>query len=223
MNLLGSFNLIADKAVCDIVWLSTQSDWGFVRDWEVSADATDLQSVRDSLEYAQTGAKRWGWLANQGFCVASKKELLERIEQASDAELGFALAVKFRSGNQNARVIAFCYVRRLWLNHLYVEFLAVSGTEGVRGVGSLLLYVVADLAIAIGAKMVWGECTAGSQSFYRKLKARFLMTSLQVALESKDPSYIAEGQLPGAVADRFEFGETELRTMANLLKALWRY
>jgi Acetyltransferase (GNAT) family len=227
MNHFGLFQLLPDKTLVEIVWLSEPTDWNFVQRWEQAATDQDPLSLRDSLQYAQLGAKRWDWLAAQGLSASSNEQLIARVAEHPDDEVGFALAVRIhdpKSPKSDHQPIAFCYVRRLWLNHLYLEFLAV-GDATVRGAGSLLLFAVADIARQLGAKELWGECTALSQGFYRRLKARCLVSSLQSALEDRSgsPEYLAQAQLPGAVEDRFVIGEAELHAMRQLLRALWAY
>lgn len=66
MQHYGTFKIGDGKSpgnFCEIVWLTSKADWSFVETWEAAAEETDSQSMRDSLEYAQIGAKRWTWLS----------------------------------------------------------------------------------------------------------------------------------------------------------------
>lgn len=177
--------------------------------------------MRDSLEYAQTGAKRWSWLSAQGTCVTGFEDIESRTTNDPEVEFGIALAVLVPDQRGNKRVVAFCYVRRIWLNHLYLEFLAAVQ----EGVGSLLLYALAEIAKKVESTEIWGECTAGSQGFYRRIKAKLLSAHLNDSLEKKSPDApcLAEAQLPGAVFDRFVFGKEEIDIMSGIFRTYWAY
>ena len=224
MQHFGTFKIGEGKGpgnFCEIVWLTSKADWSFVETWEAAAEDTDSQSMRDSLEYAQIGAKRWSWLSGQGTCVTGFEDIESRTARDPDVEFGIALAVLMPAQGRNKRVAAFCYVRRIWLNHLYLEFLAVVQ----QGVGSLLLYALAEIAKKGESTEIWGECTAGSQGFYRRIKAKLLSAHLNDSLEKKSPNapYLAEAQLPGAVFDRFVFGKEEIDIMCGIFRTYWAY
>ena len=149
------------------------------------------------------------------------EDIESRTARDPDVEFGIALAVLMPAQGRNKRVAAFCYVRRIWLNHLYLEFLAVVE----EGVGSLLLYALAEIAQKGECTEIWGECTAGSQGFYRRIKAKLLSAHLNDSLEKKSPNapYLAEAQLPGAVFDRFVFGKEEIDIMSGIFRTYWVY
>jgi hypothetical protein len=207
------------EAPLELVLMSSKQDWNFVSGWKQKVNSMSEQSLKDSLEYAKLGAKRWSWLSSQKLCVGSIEELRERIASNPTEELGLALSIVRRNEPTMPDVLGFCYARRLWLNHLQLEFLAAM--EG--GIGTLLLYGLSSVAREVGAPQLWGECTQLSQGFYRKVKARLLTAHLTMEMEKKkgEPStYIEEMQLPGAVQDRFSFGKVELNLMADLLEGM---
>ena len=119
------------------------------------------------------------------------------------------------------QIIGFCYARRLWLGTVCLEFLGTHNLGGLSGIGSLLLYAVAEVARGFKAVEIWGECTADSQGFYRKTKAKLLHGELKDALKqgNSDPKHPRNWQLPGEVDDRFAFRHRELILMGDLLRA----
>jgi hypothetical protein len=203
------------ESVTELVLLTRAQDWSFVRRWETQVHLDSGQSLKDSLEYAKLGAKRWSWLSSQNLCVGSMKELQERLQKNPKDELGIALALVRREKKGQPKVLGFCYARRLWINHLQLEFLASMEA----GFGALLLYGLGFIAREIGAPQLWGECTESSQGFYRKVKAKLLAAHLNIELkkEGRASSFVQEMQLPGSVEDHFKFGKVELELMADIL------
>jgi len=64
---------------------------------------------------------------------------------------------------------------RTWCNHIVLDFLAAHPAtlgRGYGGIGTALLYSVAEVAGKIGAPLVWGEATALSAPFYRRVLSR---------------------------------------------------
>jgi hypothetical protein len=222
MKPFGAFSLsdaTGQPVPCWITWLVNQRDWSFVKEWEKQGNDAQSQQVGDSIDYAQTGAKRWRWLGAQHLCVSDTTEAARRIKKDSASEFGFSLALSIKDGRKK-QVIGFCYARRLWLNRLCLEFLGAIPPPGITGTGSLLLNAVADIGRTLRVVELWGECTANSQGFYQKTKARFLIAALEDALRhKKNPNYSRDWQLPGAVDDRFIFGRQEITLMSEVLRA----
>ena len=49
----------------NVCWLTEESDWSFVADWRKAVRKDRSPSLRDALEYAQLGCKRWRFLFRQ--------------------------------------------------------------------------------------------------------------------------------------------------------------
>lgn len=223
MNLFGKFNLInADnqQVKCAIEWITDAKDWDFADDWENEPAGSSDPRIRDSIDYARTGAKRWRWLSKEGFCVSNAVDAVKRIKEDRSTEFAFAFAMSVTIGRRK-QIIGFCYARRLWLGTVYLEFLGGNNGSGFSGIGSLLLNAVADAARGFNGMEIWGECTAESQGFYQKTKARLLEADLKDALKkgNGEPRYPRDWQLPGAIDDRFSFGWRELVLMSDLFRA----
>jgi hypothetical protein len=223
MNLLGAFNLVnsADEPVpSSIRWVAEVADWKFAKRWAREQVDENDQQIRDSIDYAQTGSKRWQWLRSEGACVASAADAAKRIKKNAETEFAFAFLLSAQRTDKE-EVIGFCYARRLWLGTVCLEFLGTNDPCGLSGIGSLLLYAVAETARQFKAIEIWGECTHGSQGFYRKMKTKLLYGELTDALKAgnSNPKYPRDWQLPGAVDDRFVFGRQEIILMSKLFRA----
>jgi hypothetical protein len=223
MHPLGTFSLFdaANQPIpCSIQWIAVPSDWSFVAQWEKESEGTKDRQILDSLDYARTGAKRWQWLRDEDFCAANAAEAVRRVKRDRHAEFAFALALSFTTGGVD-QTIGFCHARRLWLGTVHLEFLGTFNTQGFSGIGSLLLYAIAEVTRRFGGVEIWGECTSHSQGFYRKAKAKLLRVELEDALKpgNKDPKYPGHWQLPGAIHDRFVFSRREVILMSDFLRA----
>jgi hypothetical protein len=156
----------------------------------------------------------------RGFCISDAADASQRIGKDPATEFAFALAMSVKMGRRK-RVVGFCYARRLWLGTVYLEFLGGNNAHRLSGIGSLLLYAVADAARGFKGAELWGEFTADSQGFYRKTKAKLLEVELQDVLKkgNRESTYPRDWQLPGAIDDRFSFGWRELVSMSESLRA----
>jgi len=223
MNPLGTFTLpdVEGQFVpCTIEWIAEVEDWDFAEDWKKQDVGNHDPRIRDSIDYALTGAKRWRWLSEENFCARNANDAAKRIKKDGSTEFAFALALSV-SFEGRKQTIGFCYARRLWLGTVCLEFLGTHNIRGFSGIGSLLLYAVAEASRRFKAVDIWGECTSDSQGFYRKTKAKLLHGELKDALKpgNSDPKHPRDWQLPGDVDDRFTFRRRELILMSDLFRA----
>src|SRR3954470_12237266 len=68
MNSLGKFKLVGSDngpVECSIEWMADPRDWSFVDRWEKEPAGNRGPRLRDSIDYARTGAKRWRWLSKK--------------------------------------------------------------------------------------------------------------------------------------------------------------
>jgi hypothetical protein len=93
MESLGQYSLLTrsgEPVPCNAAWLSGESGWRFVRNWETSSSGVPV-SIRDSIEYAQIGKKRWQWLSDRGEASVSLADAKRRIQRNPECEFAFAL------------------------------------------------------------------------------------------------------------------------------------
>lgn len=143
-----------------------------LRGWRVSAEV-DSAAIQDAMEFGKLAGKRWRYYLRRNEAAQCVDSLVSGILQDPQAEIGFLLVAK-PSWKPAPNLLGIAWCRRTWCNHIVLDFLAVHpktlGPEkGYAGVGTALLYSLAAVAGKIEAPLVWGEATALSASFYRRV------------------------------------------------------
>lgn len=127
--------------------------------------------MADALEFGKLAGKRWRYYLKRNEAALSLAELVKGIGKDSQAEIGFLVVAK-ATWSPRPKMLGVAWCRRTWCNHIVLDFLAAHpGTlgRGYGGIGTALLYSVAEVAGKIGASLVWGEATSLSAPFYRRV------------------------------------------------------
>jgi len=146
---------------------ATESEVRRVRAWRKRTPATDAG------EFAALAAKRWFYYAREGSTVSSFEEMRAAIKRNERSQLAFLLVASAEWGKRY-KSLALAYCRRTWCHHLVLDFLAVRpgvsfANQPIRGLGSGMIFSLANLADAFGMKKIWGETTMSSAPFYDKV------------------------------------------------------
>jgi hypothetical protein len=160
------------------VELTFANEWKVrqVRAWRKMTPATEAG------EFAALAAKRWFYYTREGATVASLDELRAAIKRNERAELAFLL-VASAEWSKHHKFLALAYCRRTWCHHLVLDFLAVQPGvsfehQPIRGLGTGMIFGLANLACVLGLERIWGEATASSAPFYEKvLRSRSVLDS----------------------------------------------
>ncbi len=96
----------------------------------------------------------------------SLEALTSAVRRAPHAEIGFLLVAK-PTWTRAPAIIGVAWCRRTWCHHIVLDFLAahpatLGSEKGYAGIGTALIYLVAEVAGKVGAPLVWGEATASS-------------------------------------------------------------
>jgi hypothetical protein len=151
-----------------------EGDAAMISRWRAPASDDETAAVRDSLEFARLASKRWRYYRRSIPTATNLPEFRAAIARNSQAEVSFLLLAKadwFRS--RSALGLAQC--RRTYCHNLILEFLAVHPrvvgkvAPIIEGVGSGLLFSLAEMAGALRMRLIWGEATAYSAPFYAKI------------------------------------------------------
>ncbi|RFC52738.1 MAG: hypothetical protein DVB22_000321 [Verrucomicrobia bacterium] len=197
-----------------LCWVTTPKDWSFVDEWQQRADQTENPNDADSLEFAVIAGERWQYLSSRGECARSPQDVEARATQHPRNEFGFALLMQMPEG-RIWRTVGFSHLRRLWSGNLCLEFLGSMAPKGCSGVGQQMLAYLSLIARGVGASEIWGECTEGSRGFYQRVKTDLLKAKLDEDLRTKSFT-LAALQLPGALLDRFTFGDSEMKLLSEM-------
>ena len=149
------------------------SDAEKLRRWRIPKNHPAPDIARDAMEFGKLAGKRWRYYRHHDDAAPSLSELMSRIENQPQAEIGFLLVAK-STWKRAPAILGLAWCRRTWCNHIVLDFLAAHPTtvgtvRGYAGVGTALLYSLAAVAGKIGSRLVWGEATSLSASFYQKV------------------------------------------------------
>lgn len=142
-----------------------------LRGWRVSKNHPLSNAMEDALEFGRLAGKRWRYYLKRNEAALTLDELVRGIGTEPQAEIGFLLVAR-ATWKPAPKMIGIAWCRRTWCNHIVLDFLAAHpGTfdKDYAGIGTALLYSIARVAERIGAPLVWGEATALSASFYRRV------------------------------------------------------
>ena len=144
-----------------------------LRKWKTPAKHSRPDLARDSIELAKLAGKRWRYYLRRNEAATSMRELLQKIEAQRNCEIGFILIAK-SVGKTADSTLGVAWCRRTWCNHLVLDFLTVHPAlndpmGGYKGMGSAMFIGIAVVAEKLGCKLVWGEATETSCTFYQKL------------------------------------------------------
>jgi hypothetical protein len=142
-----------------------------LRGWRVAKDHPLSHAMQDALEFGKLAGKRWRYYLKREEAALSLDELVRGIASQPQAEIGFLLVAK-PTWKPAPRTLGIAWCRRTWCNHIVLDFLAAHPStlgKDYAGIGTALLYSTARVAGRIQAPLVWGEATALSAPFYRRV------------------------------------------------------
>jgi hypothetical protein len=153
--------------------LGSEKDVTIVSRWRAPAVVNKIPAVRDTLEFARLAAKRWRYYRRSIPTATSIAQINAAIRQNAHTEVSILLVAR-ADWFPTSSALGLAQCRRTYCHHLVLEFLSVHprvvGGIGprVRGVGSGLLYCLAEFAGKLRMRLIWGEATAYSAPFYAK-------------------------------------------------------
>jgi len=169
-----------------------ERDLAELRRWRSPARLRANPHVRDALEYAQLGSKRWAYYHRNGETATSLPQLHAAIQRNPRAEVAFMLIAR-AAWQPDLKLLGLAYCRRSWCHHLIVDFVAVhphvvGQLHGrIRGMGTGLFHGLIQIADNLGIEMIWGEATVNSAAFYEKiLGAERILDQFQIYGETME-------------------------------------
>jgi len=167
-----------------------------LRRWRKSVAGEASPIKLDAVELAELAFRRWDEARARQRAASSIQEIKEFIQNNPFAEVALMILAKapWVRRKQLNTLVGLCTLRRTWANHLFIDFLSAhpritrNPQSPIRGVGTALMYAIATVGAAIGAKAIWGEATQNSAPFYAKLFGRQDMKDL---LYLTDAEYMA--------------------------------
>lgn len=155
----------------DTQWATRPGDdeAGMLEGWRAIGESVE---ENDAAELAHMAAVKWRGTCEWGTVVASLDELQAAISDSPKIEVTGMLLVTAPWFSE--RCIGVCLFHRTWMNNIFLDFLAAHpatqrSDSKVAGIGIGLVYRLAEIAQAVGANYLWGETTALSGNYYRKI------------------------------------------------------
>lgn len=144
--------------------------------WRAAAAVLGQAAVRDTIEFARLASKRHRHYLRSIPTAESIAEFQVITTENAQAEVALMLVVHAPWFGRSP-ILGPAQCRRTYCHHLVLEFLSVHPAivgrvePRVSGVGTGLLYGLAELAGRLGLKLIWGEATAYSAPFYSHVLA----------------------------------------------------
>jgi hypothetical protein len=148
-----------------------ERDLKAISHWRSPAVVREEAAVRDAVEFARLAAKRHRYYQHSIPTAATEAEFREIVRENARAEVALLLLVK-AVWFKRSPIIGLAQCRRTHCHHIVLEFLAVHPAIAgklqprVSGVGTGLIYGLAEVAGQLGVALIWGEATAYSAPFY---------------------------------------------------------
>jgi len=161
--------------------------------WRKSVAGEASPIKLDAVELAELAFRRWDEARARQRAASSIQEIKEFVQNNPFAEVSVMILAKapWVRKKQLNTLVGLCTLRRTWANHIFIDFLSAhpritrDPRSPIRGVGTALMYAIATVGAAIGAKAVWGEATQNSVRFYAKLFGKEDMKDLLYVTEAE--------------------------------------
>jgi len=151
-------------------------DFGFVDAWREKL-GDDQNPVRnDAVDFAQLVLDRVSTSVTQSY-ARSIGDIADHIANNPQCEVACCVLLKC-DWFQDSNVLGVCHFRRTWSNNIVLDYLTVHPfiarppdqyPNVVQGVGTALLYFLSHVAKKYECSAIWGEATAISSGFYKKV------------------------------------------------------
>lgn len=144
-----------------------------VNSWKNAVAPGATGKPLDTVEFLESAYAKWMLYESKQRIATSFNELQRRIHREAMGEVLAVLTASAR-WHRNGAVIGFCQFRRTWCNNLVFDYLAVHpdllrDRPPISGVGTALLFQLAQIASRLATGIVWAETTDTSALFYARL------------------------------------------------------
>jgi acetyltransferase (GNAT) family protein len=140
------------------------------RGWRNVLSAQSSGQQRDSVEFLESAVSKWKLYDRRGRVATSQRQLVQMIHDDPKIDV-LAIVDAQADWSPLGRRLGICQFRRTWSNSIAIDFLAVhpallGSRKPISGVGTALIYCVAQIAKHIGAERIWLETTDLSVDYY---------------------------------------------------------
>jgi hypothetical protein len=155
------------------------------REWRKLLSPHSSGQQQDSVEFLESTLSKWKLYARRNRVATSQRRLLNMINEDRKIDVLAILDVQADWSKFGHR-LGICQFRRTWSNSLAIDYLAVhpallAPQKEISGVGTALLYGIAQIAKRIGAERIWLETTDLSVDYYAHLFGGAVTLDLLIA------------------------------------------
>lgn len=155
------------------------------RQWREFAWPGSSAQQEDSIEFLESALSKWKLYTRRGRVAKSRRQLSKMITDDPRIDVLAILDAQANWSQLQGR-LGICQFRRTWSNSIAIDFLAVhpallTSQKQISGVGTALLYGVAQIARRIGAERIWLETTDLSVDYYTYLFEEAVSFDLLIA------------------------------------------
>ncbi len=153
------------------------ADFAFAQNWQQAIGADQNPYRTDAVDFAQLAVKRYEASFGMGIYATSLGDFTDHIAADRNVEVGAFVVIRC-DWFPGSEIIGFCHFRRSWCNKIILDYLAThpfivrpteDATVKVRGVGTALVYFVAQALKKENCLALWGEATILSSPYYNKI------------------------------------------------------
>lgn len=149
----------------------------------VAGECWKSSEQNDAVEYCESMAARWIAYEEKGRIATSLDELVDQCTKQPTEETMAVLSVRAEWYDRE-RILGLCEFRRTWSNNLVFDFLAVrpdlivGEPRPISGIGTAMLFHLAQIAEILAVETVWAETSFTSVGLYQRMLGRSDFTDL---------------------------------------------
>jgi hypothetical protein len=155
------------------------------REWRYALSPHSSGQQHDSVEFLESALSKWRLYSRRNRVATSLNRLRDMIN--ANAKIDVLAIVDVQADWSGiGRRLGICQFRHTWANSVAIDYLAVhpsllSSQKSISGVGTALIYRVAQIAVKIGADRIWLETTDLSVDYYTHLFGQSVRLDLLIA------------------------------------------
>jgi hypothetical protein len=154
-----------------------EKDFAFVAAWQKTLGSNKNPIRVDAVDFARISAHRFEAHSAIEHYADAIDDIGDHIQSNPQCEVA-GCALLTCDWFPESNVIGLVHFRRTWNNNVVLDYLTTHPfiakppegfTQAVRGVGVSLLYFLSKIAQQYDCGRIWGEATATSCGFYKKV------------------------------------------------------
>jgi len=165
------------EKVTAVVTFAGAKNFAFVAEWQKALGA-DKNPVRvDAVDLARIVAHRFEAHSEMEYYAETIGDIADHVQGNPKSEVACCVLLTC-DWFPMSKVIGLAHFRRTWNNNIVLDYLTTHPfiakppngfAHSVRGAGLALLYFMSTVAKTYDCPLIWGEATAHSCGYYKKV------------------------------------------------------